>query len=135
VTLGSRAKSPAVLGWPRSGAPGAGLVAGWGARRAPAVPPPPPQVLPEGAGVETLMEALCAELPAWLMASTEYWKVEHEGRPVSVTLVVDTVDTCTPFSKTRYWIVQPVGAVDAFHDRLTLLLVRLGEVSPAGTLG
>src|SRR5262245_52969318 len=69
------------------------------------------------------------------MASTEYWKVEHEGRPVRVTLVVDTVDTATPFSKTRYWIVQPVGAVDAFHERLTLLLVRLGEVSPVGTLG
>ena len=81
------------------------------------------------------MGALGAELPAVLMAATEYWNVEHEGLPVRVALVLDTVSTLLPFSKIRYWTAQPAPADTAFHDRLTLLLVWLGEVSPPGAGG
>ena len=55
--------------------------------------------------------------------------------PLTVALVVETCVTCEPFWNTRYETVQLAPGLEAFHDRLTLLLVLLGEVSPVGTLG
>jgi hypothetical protein len=40
-----------------------------------------------------------------------------------------------PFWKTRYWIVQPAPAVDAFQLRATLFDVTFEAVRPVGTLG
>jgi hypothetical protein len=40
-----------------------------------------------------------------------------------------------PFWKTLYCTVQFAPGVEAFHDRLTLLLLLEGELRPVGTLG
>ena len=55
--------------------------------------------------------------------------------PPMMALVVETCVACAPFWKTRYCTEQLAPGLEAFQERVTLLLVWLGEASPVGTVG
>jgi hypothetical protein len=86
------------------------------------------------AAVRTEIDALWPELPAAVDADTEIENAVFAASPPTVAAVAAVVWFCAPFTMIRYVIEQP-GALDALHERLTLLEVWPGELSPVGVVG